>query len=514
MSIDTIEDVSVPSDTRQKRWRWLRTAITLVIAVGLFLFALQMRLNGLGFNIERDYDEGVYWQSLRAMQTGHTLYSQIFYSQPPFFLLSIYPSFIAFGGTLWAGRLGIALVSLFGILGAFLLGKALRGEVGAIAALALLVVDPIYLVESQVLQAEVPSAAFAMLTIGFAYLWWEHPEGRKGWMLAGLTGLTLALSILGKLLMVSTLVPLGLLLLARLVIVLRRPISERWQGLLPLIIAIAVAVIVSLLFLLPFVISAPKEFYHQVITFHTQAAISFANSQVHNPGMVQNYLTMTLTLAATYGTIVSLIRRDWRVLPLLAWFAVTAILLIRQVPVFQHHFIAFSPPLIALAICGIGPFPLPRNARSTVTLLASVMALVLIAISIMGSVKQDRVYAHKEDAAAINGYSKYMKVLASDLDHNLQPGGLVITDSQFIAALGNRDTPPELVDTSGVRGRTGYLTGEQLLAVGQKENVGAVLIFPAGRLRGTPDFNVFYTWVKANFHLAHKYKDQTELWAR
>ena len=49
-----------------------------------------MRLYLLGPLFDRDsYDEGVYWQTLLAMASGHTLYSQIFYSQPPFFIQSV-----------------------------------------------------------------------------------------------------------------------------------------------------------------------------------------------------------------------------------------------------------------------------------------------------------------------------------------------------------------------------------------------------------------------------------------
>src|SRR5262249_6009509 len=48
------------------------------------------------------YDEGVYWQTLRAMHAGFTLYDQIFYSQPPLFALSVYPLYILFGQSLVA----------------------------------------------------------------------------------------------------------------------------------------------------------------------------------------------------------------------------------------------------------------------------------------------------------------------------------------------------------------------------------------------------------------------------
>src|SRR5207237_4823590 len=133
-----------------------------------------MRLYQLDLPFDRDsYDEGVYWQSLRAMSVGHALYSSIFYSQPPFFLLSTFPLYQLFASTLWSARLGVALVSLLGLPGAFLLGKSLSGRPGALAAVLLLIVNPLYLAESQTLQAEASSTAFSLLSVGLAYLWWE-----------------------------------------------------------------------------------------------------------------------------------------------------------------------------------------------------------------------------------------------------------------------------------------------------------------------------------------------------
>src|ERR1700731_1865465 len=93
---------------RSRNADW-QTILFWAAIVALFAIAIAMRLYQLGLPFDRDsYDEGVYWQSLRAMGAGHTLYGDIFYSQPPFFLLSTFPGYVLFGSTLWAARLGIA----------------------------------------------------------------------------------------------------------------------------------------------------------------------------------------------------------------------------------------------------------------------------------------------------------------------------------------------------------------------------------------------------------------------
>ncbi len=217
MSISATKKTLTDARKEQARRPDWQTILFWAAMVALFAIAIAMRLYNLGLPFDRDsYDEGVYWQSLRAMGAGHALYGDIFYSQPPLFLLSTYPMYALFGASLWSARLGIALVSLFGLAGALLLGKALSGRLGALAALLLAVVDPLFLAQSQTIQAEASSVAFSFLAIGLALYWWKYPTGRRGLLLAILTGVTVALSIMCKLLGVALLVPIVLMMAARL----------------------------------------------------------------------------------------------------------------------------------------------------------------------------------------------------------------------------------------------------------------------------------------------------------
>ncbi len=203
-------DLASEKTQRKRTHDVLQNILMLFVALLFFGIGVWMRLRNLGLPFDRDgYDEGVYWQSLRAMASGYHLYQPIFYSQPPFFLLSIFPTYMLFGQTLWAARLGIVLVSLLGFVGAFLLGHALSGRIGALAALLLLVIDPLYLQQSQTLQAEAPFVAFALLAVGAAYLWWKYPDGVLGMCYAALAGTALSLSIFCKLFGLATFVPIG-----------------------------------------------------------------------------------------------------------------------------------------------------------------------------------------------------------------------------------------------------------------------------------------------------------------
>src|SRR5712691_3443704 len=102
MSISTTREHTTTEKVKQVHYPDWQTILLWVVVLALVIVAIGVRLYQLGLPFDRDgYDEGVYWQSLRAMTTGHALYQDIFYSQPPFFLLSTFPGYVLFGGSLW-----------------------------------------------------------------------------------------------------------------------------------------------------------------------------------------------------------------------------------------------------------------------------------------------------------------------------------------------------------------------------------------------------------------------------
>ncbi|HEX9133604.1 MAG TPA: glycosyltransferase family 39 protein [Ktedonobacteraceae bacterium] len=515
----TKNDISTGKTKQVKHSPNWQTFLLWGAVVALVAVAVGMRLYHLGLPFDRDgYDEGVYWQTLRSMSAGNALYQHIFYSQPAFFILSTFPGYVLGGSSLWSARFAIALVSLFGLLGAFLLGKALSGRLGAIAALLLLVVNPLYLAQSQTIEAEVSSAAFSLLAVGLAYLWWKHPEGTRGLCYATLTGITLTLSILCKLLSVSMLVPIALLMLVRLWQIWRKQPGTRLIGLLPIIVGIGACILTFVVLLLPFS-GSYQSILQSVITFHSDAAPVYntATTQQDNFATIQGALTSLLTLTALYGIVAALLRRDWRVIPLFAWMLATFFLLWRQVPLFPHHLVALTPPLIALAVMGISD-PSTQNKESSsgfmprATTYLTWVAIALILVTAILDVRQDRVYYRTAQASSVSALTQFESRVAADLRHATTHDQLVVTDAQFIAGLADRTTPPDLVDTSAVRINSGYLTLSQLESATTQPQVHAVLFF-TGRFH-LPNVAAFHAWVAQNFHLLHNYGDGRELWVR
>ncbi|HEY7413985.1 MAG TPA: phospholipid carrier-dependent glycosyltransferase, partial [Ktedonobacteraceae bacterium] len=475
-------ETDAPHRRRKPSWQLMGTLFValIMLAVGIWL-----RLHDLGVPFDRDsYDEGVYWQTLRSMSTGHSLYQQTFYSQPPIFILSVYPFYALFGQSIWAARLGIVVISLIGLLGAALLGWALRRHIGVLVALLLLVANPLYLAQSQTLEAEMPCVAFALLSVALVYLWWEHPDGAAGIVLAVLTSVTAVLSIFGKLFGLAVLVPIVLLALAHVWRVYRRPMQERQYkykySMTSLLIGIAAAAITGVLLLLPF-ISSWHQLVQSVITFHLAASKIFHSSQANNFSIISQVLVTPLGLLALLGTIVALLRRDWLVLPLLAWMLATLYLLWNEVPLFTHHLVILVPPLVALVTMCVIPFlfslRLPQRSvnqgdhkgtplrwTSPVIVAAAIIMLLFVVADSGINLLQSRSYLREVHGQAMSIPTSPAAGVVADIRAETQPGQLIITDAQFLVAQAGRSTPSDLVDTSSVRIQSGYLTSQQLIS--------------------------------------------------
>jgi 4-amino-4-deoxy-L-arabinose transferase-like glycosyltransferase len=511
MTTSTVANGRAETRTVARRplsWQFI---VFCLMALVLCAAGLYLRLHDLGVPFDRDsYDEGVYWQTLRAMSAGHALYQQTFYSQPPFFMLGVFPFFTLFGQTLVAARLGIVTLSLFGLLGALLLGKALSGRVGAIAALLLIVANPLYLAESQTLQADGPAIAFSLLAVALAYLWWERPEGTAGLCYAVLAAIALVLGILSKLNAVAALVPIGLLMMHHLWRGYRGK-SEEKSGMRSLIVGVVALVVVTILIFLPFAGSF-AQLWQQMVSFHNAADAVYRGQPQPHFALMQPVLISLLGLAALYGSIVALLRRDWRVVPLLAWLIVTVYLLWRQHPLFAHHLVALVAPMLALAIIGIGQINLSKRPVITISSMATGLAIVLVLIAVVGGGLASRQYLRAEHAQASAPATIKAQQVGRDLQQEMQPEQQVITDAQFLTALANRSTPPALVDTSTVHIDSGYLTSQQLIQEAKRPEVRVVLFY-TGRLT-TAKLTDFHTWVTQHFRLVHQYGKGKEMWVK
>ena len=112
-----------------------------------------------------DNDEGIYLTSFLLVDKGYSAYKQTYFSQPPGFLLSVYPGFISLGKTLQAARLTISLWSFIGLLAVIWLGIELKNKWAGLLAVCLLLVIPTYYNQSLTFQSDILITTFSLISL-------------------------------------------------------------------------------------------------------------------------------------------------------------------------------------------------------------------------------------------------------------------------------------------------------------------------------------------------------------
>jgi uncharacterized membrane protein len=248
------------------------------------------------------------------------------------------------------------------------------------------------------------------------------------------------------------------------------------------------------------------------VTFHTSAGSLFKKTQPQNMLQMQHLLTSITAYTALYGTIVALLRRDWRVLPLLAWLGATVLMLWLQTPLFHHHLVALIPPLVSLAIVGISPIRWDKKRSSILVNAATAITIIVLLFVSYTNWQGEQAYYRSSLEQATSKAVKQDAQAVQDLQNETAPGQLVITDAQFLAGLANRNTPPSLVDTSLVRILTGNVTADQLIQEASQPQVHTVLFYTYRLdIKNIADF---HTWVAQHFRLVHHYGPGQELWVK
>lgn len=470
------------------------------VALGACVIALALALQTLQ-GPSTDYDEGVYWQSLRAMANGHPLFSSVFSSQPPLFLLSIYPFYVPFGQSLGAARIALIVFSLAGIAGTYVAGRALgHRAIGAVACL-LLALDPLYEHGAHTLQAELPSVALQIWAVACAILAMRASGRRRTWLAVG-SGVLLGCALLIKLFAIVALVPIVLYLgvpLARRWFdkggSLRWPSrSELWDGLrqiAPTFGWLATGLLGAIVVVLLPYIGRLGAVYDQVVRFHLVAAQVGSHSLGDNLQLIGTTLRdARLVFLAVPAIVVVVWRRMWVGAPLVLWALADFVMLLRQQPLLGHHIVLLSPALALITGCGVYAIWQAFDEPSRQRLAQTITLVVLVVMCVAGLALNwtQNVMANAPMPARTLSMALALQSVSA-------PNEVVLSDDQYVAALANRDVPPQLVDTSAVRITSGYLTASQLEDYITRNRIH-VILFASGRFDLLPGFR---GWVASRY---------------
>ena len=463
-------------------WRPRLAAWTAAVPVGIGFVAAEATV--LGARI-RDYDEGVYWQSFRALSRGEPLFRSIFAPTPPAFYYTLLP-FYRVAHSLTSLRLGVLVFGVIGLAATYIAGRLLAGDLAGLVAVILAATSPLYLTQSAVLLADGPAVAMSVVAVALILLA-VRSDGRMRDALAVAAGLALAISAGIKLLGVLTAVPLLILLLG----------APRARGRL-ILFTIVGGLLGSVALLLP-VLGSPSAAFDDLVLSHLRAGQAVAAGPAANLKLVLLRREEPLEALAGIGALMAMLRRDRGVIAPLAWVAVSLVAVLFYKPLFPHHLVMLTPPLALVAAVGLAP-SLTRFWRGREKPVgerekfARVRAIVIVGLVLATA-----------GAGAFIVARDTRQVLAADL-HDAEmtaavravsrPGEFWISDNPFAVAAADRDIPGLLVDTSGQRTAAGLLTAADLEAARVRYDVRWMLV-DSFRLPRVPGF---LEWRDAHFH--------------
>ncbi|HEY2383169.1 MAG TPA: glycosyltransferase family 39 protein [Terriglobia bacterium] len=449
----------------------------------IFAVAITLRLLSLRFPFG-DFDEGIYTATVRSVAHGFPLISQTFSSQGPLFIY-ISELFYRVSPSLVALRLFPVLCSLAIIYFAYRLVDQHVGRSAAVFTAAYLAVNTTVLAVSRTFQIDIPWTAFSFAS--FYFLLQFHHTGKR--LQIYVSGLFFGMSLLLKVNPIFIAVLAGYFLLAT-------PIRGWKYSLNIIVFALFPAVILLL--------AVPANELHRFY-------VDTVGIRIHTVGpRLQDW---------TAGLRAGLIKDEWPVILLallglawirpgkiattrglflilsLVWLLTTVAAFSVYTALFRHHLVFFILPCTLAASIAVQEL----CKRSTTRLAAVGLFFVLVWIVFRVSLQQNTLQSIISPAA--DRYDQALQAAASSIDQHSRPGDYVVVDDPIVLYLANRDTPPDLVDTSILRIQNRLLT-EDRLEIDTEAFRPVLIVIVSGRLTLLPAY--------AQFLRTHGYHEETD----
>ncbi|MFA6512877.1 MAG: glycosyltransferase family 39 protein [Patescibacteria group bacterium] len=436
-----------------------KVAIILTAIFLLVIFFTQFKLINRPVT---DNDEGIYLTSFLLLDNGNPAYKKTYFSQPPGFLLSVYPGFIIFGKTLPAARLMVGLWSLIGLLVIIWIGYELKNIWLALLAISVLFIIPSYFNQTLTFQSDVLVTTFSLISLAALIRF------RKNLYLPWFIVSTIFLNLAFWTKFDITFFPS--FILALFLIFKEKKISVK--NIINLFLAfILVSLGIIFLFIFPFGV---KEVFYNSILLRFQAAASSSTSF-----LLFDYLKRdTILLGIILGSLIlSFYKKNiynYFHKVILLWVIFTLILFIFYRPLFPHHLVMLAVPIVLL-------FSLLIDSCFTNKKILRSLVLTILIISL-----SNRIYLTiKTSSKLINDQQqKAVEIIKKYTNTN----DIVISDEEILNGLSSRLPPPELSDISQVRIRSNNLTSENFIKI--INTYKPKLIVPwNGRLESIKNFN-------------------------
>ena len=421
----------------------------------------------------RDYDEGVYWQSLRALVRGEPLFRSILATSPPGFYYAVLP-FYWVGHSLGSLRVGILVLGLVGLAATYVAGRLLAGDLAGLIAVILVATSWHYVHQSAILQADGPAVAISMLALALA-LGAVRADGRLRDALAVGSGLALAFSAGTKFFGAVTVVPLAIVLLG----------ASRGRG--RLVAAAVAGSLIGLLIVLWPALASPHAAFDDLVLSHLRSG-QVQGGLGGNFRMLLLNRNLPLEALAALGVLMAALRRDRAIVMPLAWAGVCVLAILFYHPLFPHHLVLLAMPLALLVAVGLRNLP-PLGIGGGLVAAGLVLATAAAGAFVAFGDIQLALTPDLHDAemtAAVEAASR--------------PGEYWISDNPYAVAAAGRDIPGLVLDTSSQLPASGLLTVRDLEAARVRYDVRWVLV-DSFRLDAVPGFR---DWLNQHYHLVER----------
>ena len=499
---------NTPSRSENIRFAILLTVVVLA-SFGLRILFLK--------NLRWTYDEAIHVLFAQMLDRGYAPYSEVFVSYPPLYVLSMDWTWQLFG-TVESLQILMAIYTMAGLVGVALIAFRLGGIWAGLFAPIFISLEPEFFRGSRAVLTEIPSISMATLAIAFAafYLWGNKTKQGRGWLVA--SGLTLAISLMLKILLPFVVALIPLMILVHQYQIAKNtdnPASRTflslslsfWQktvvyGLIWGAALIFPIIVFTLIFDIPALID-------QAILFRFASRGAY-EGEINNFAFMltifrDNWPIALLAIIGLWPLIRFQFSKGWFVL---AWLLFAAIFALIQVPLRDKHLPMLLPPLTILA--GLGVSWLVQLTKrmwkqKPVVGIASVLLLTLVLSVYFWQTMQVFI-------AYSNYQTQYLsddkQILVDFIQQFTSPNDCLITDDPSLAFVTNRPVPPNLAEASSARLRSGYLTETMLEEIAT--NNDCQIVAPVARRfkRSVPDF---VEWAKANYLNLWLYDNETEV---
>jgi len=433
-----------------------------IILTAIFLLVIFFTQFKLINRPSTDNDEGIYLTSFLLVDRGYSAYKKTYFSQPPGFLLTVYPGFILFGKTLQSARMTIGIWSMVGLLALIWIGFELKNKWVGLFAISLLFLVPSYFNQTLTFQSDILITTFSLLSLATLIRF------RKNFYLSWFIISTIFLNL-------AFWTKFDITFFPSFIVVLFFLFKEKKISIKNIINLFFIFFSVSLgffiLLILPFGI---KDVFYNSILLRFQAATTSSSLFLLFDYLKRDYVLSSIILGSLILNFFKKNKFDFSLKIIFLWSIFVLIIFIFYRPLFPHHLVILTVP-IALLFSQI-----VDHCFSNKKLFKFIVLIILI-ISL-----SNRIYiTAKTSSKLINGQRQDT---VETIKKYTNINDFVVSDEEILNGLSGRLPPPELSDISQVRIRSNNLTPENFMTI--INTYKPKLIIPwNGRLQSIKSFN-------------------------